>query len=302
MSFRKELALSRAGQHVESFARELRRHCARKGSIGQLCKATGINRQQFNKYLAGQMLPGARTMRKICSYLGVSEEHLMSGGQAVTAPPPAAPDLAGFLTGFSAPPTAPSRANPMLQNGFYRACFSVPGHPDLFACWLLHMAIGPGGTQVYSFRNRFLNGAALGFPADRITYRGWVSYSGGEATLMGSTRMPRPLTGIVFVTLQPVAEDDHFSAMALTRRADGLLALSGTIHYLGPECTARRALAGMGIARFDDPGADPVMVKLMRAAPAAATNWMCSVTKKTLQTWPGGSSVPEALAIRHLSV
>ncbi|MEI7599437.1 MAG: hypothetical protein WCJ41_08955 [Aestuariivirga sp.] len=39
-----------------------------RGTIVQACKHTGINRQQFNKYLAGQIMPGARTMRKICSY------------------------------------------------------------------------------------------------------------------------------------------------------------------------------------------------------------------------------------------
>lgn len=287
---------------MESFAKELRLHCARKGSIGQLCKATGINRQQFNKYLAGQMLPGARTMRKICSYLGVSEEQLMSGGKALSAPLPTVPDVGSFLPGFSEPPASLSPANPMLRNGFYRACFLVPGHPDLVACWLVQVVSGPGGAQVHSCRNRFRDGAALGFPGDRITYRGPVSYSADEVALMGTTRMPGSLKGIIFVNLRPVVGDDHFSAMVLTRRADGPLALSGAIHFLGPDCSARRALAGMGVIRLDDPAADPVMVKLMRAAPAAATNWMRSVTEKNLRAGPGGSDLPAALAIRRLSV
>lgn len=287
---------------MESFAKELRRHCARKGSIGQLCKATGINRQQFNKYLAGQMLPGARTMRKICSYLDVSEEQLMSGRVAETAPLPAAPDLGSFLPGFCEAPASLPSVSPMLRNGFYRACFPVPGHPGLVACWLVHLASGSGGAQVHSCRNRFRDGNAFGFSGDRIAYRGPVTYSVDVATLVGSTRMPRPLTGIIFVNLRPVVGDDHFSAMVLTRRADGPLALSGAMHFLGPGCTARQALAGLGIARLDDPAADQEMVDMMRAAPAAGTNWMRSVTEKNLQAPPGDSDRTEALTISRLSV
>ena len=68
-----------------AFSKELREHCMRIGSIARVCKGTGINRQQFNKYLAGQTLPSARNMWKICDYLGVSVEHLMV--DQATAPP-----------------------------------------------------------------------------------------------------------------------------------------------------------------------------------------------------------------------
>ena len=67
----------------EVVAKELKRLVLARGTISQACNATSINRQQFNKYLAGQVLPGARNMRKICSYLGVSEEGLISEGPSL---------------------------------------------------------------------------------------------------------------------------------------------------------------------------------------------------------------------------
>lgn len=252
---------------MESFARELRFHCARKGTIAQLCKATGINRQQFNKYLAGQMLPGARTMRKICGYLGVSEEQLMSGRAS-----------AASETDYSAqvPPVVLS-AN-VLQNGFYRAYCPVRGRPDLVARWLVHVTSDPQGRQVHSCRNRFENGISLGFAANRITYRGPVTYGPDEAGLIGTAHTPAPLHGIIFVNLRPVVEPDYFSAMVLTRRAEGPLALSAVLRFLGPACTARQALSGVGVARLDDPAMDPVIVRLMQSTPAAGSNWMQSIT------------------------
>lgn len=252
---------------MESFARELRVHCARKGTIAQLCKATGINRQQFNKYLAGQMLPGARTMRKICSYLGVSEEQLMSGRASVES----ATDYSGPL-----PPVVPPTN--LLQNGFYRAYCPVRDRPDLVARWLVHVTNDPQGRQVHSCRNRFEDGISLGYSANRLTYRGPVTYGPGEAGLFGTARTPVPLHGIISVNLRPVVEPDYFSALVLTRRAEGPLALSAVLHFLGPACTARQALGGVGIARLHDPAMDPVIVRLMQVTPAAGSNWMHSIT------------------------
>lgn len=38
-----------------------------------MCRETGINRQQFNRYLAGTAIPSAQVMRVICAKFGVAE-------------------------------------------------------------------------------------------------------------------------------------------------------------------------------------------------------------------------------------
>lgn len=285
---------------AETFGKDLKDLVLAMGTIAQACKATGINRQQFNKYLAGQILPGVRNMRKICSYLGVTEEQLMSDHPAARVeaqrPMPTETDL-----GFAALSARPGH-QPVLRNGFYHAYFPVHGHQNLVARWLVHVLNGPNGTQIHTCRNRFRNGKAMGYAADRIRYRGPVAYGPEEASLIGTARTPLPLQANVFVNLQPLLGRDYFSAIVLTRRADGPLALSGVMKFLGAECTARSALAGIGIVSLDDPATDPVVVRLMRAAPAAGTNWMQSISKKNLRTGPGGSNSSESLALRRLSV
>lgn len=67
----------KSGQHTV-FAANLRTLCALQTSIADICRDTGINRQQFNKYLAGRAIPSARILRKICQRLGVNEDAILS--------------------------------------------------------------------------------------------------------------------------------------------------------------------------------------------------------------------------------
>ena len=59
-----------------AFASNLRKFCSSRDSIAEVCRATKINRQQFNRYLAGKTLPNRKTREKICCYFGVDEGEL----------------------------------------------------------------------------------------------------------------------------------------------------------------------------------------------------------------------------------
>lgn len=51
--------------------------CGYHPSIAEVCRKLGINRQQFNKYLAGASYPSRHNMRRICDFFGVSESELL---------------------------------------------------------------------------------------------------------------------------------------------------------------------------------------------------------------------------------
>jgi transcriptional regulator with XRE-family HTH domain len=51
--------------------------CGFYRSIAEVCRRLQINRQQFNKYLAGQTWPSRRNMRRICDFFGVTEAELL---------------------------------------------------------------------------------------------------------------------------------------------------------------------------------------------------------------------------------
>lgn len=62
----------------EIFVERVMALSAQKGSIADACRATGINRQQFNKYLSGQYLPSPANLKKIAAYLEVDSTALFA--------------------------------------------------------------------------------------------------------------------------------------------------------------------------------------------------------------------------------
>lgn len=61
----------------DELCRNLSLLCSYHPSIAEVCRGLEINRQQFNKYLAGNSHPSRRNMRRICDFFGVSESELL---------------------------------------------------------------------------------------------------------------------------------------------------------------------------------------------------------------------------------
>lgn len=55
------------------FCTNLRSICAEFGSIAQVCREIGINRQQFNRYLNGTGMPSAHNLRRIARHFDLTE-------------------------------------------------------------------------------------------------------------------------------------------------------------------------------------------------------------------------------------
>ncbi|MDA3876587.1 MAG: helix-turn-helix transcriptional regulator [Halothiobacillus sp.] len=62
----------------ENFKTNLALLCSYHPSIAEVCRKIGLNRQQFNKYLAGQSRPSRRNMRRICDFFGVTETEILT--------------------------------------------------------------------------------------------------------------------------------------------------------------------------------------------------------------------------------
>ncbi|SEO17500.1 Helix-turn-helix domain-containing protein [Salinihabitans flavidus] len=62
---------------TNDFATNLSLLCSYHRSIAEVCRKLDFNRQQFNKYLAGQSRPSRRNMRRICDFFGVTEAELL---------------------------------------------------------------------------------------------------------------------------------------------------------------------------------------------------------------------------------
>lgn len=63
------------------FANNLRRMTGEKGTIAQVCRDLGMNRQQFNKYLSGTTLPSPQSLQKLADYFGVDQRAMFYPGE-----------------------------------------------------------------------------------------------------------------------------------------------------------------------------------------------------------------------------
>lgn len=57
----------------EDFISNLRLLCAYHGSISDVCRAIGINRAQFTKYLSGASFPSRHNLQRIIDFFGVED-------------------------------------------------------------------------------------------------------------------------------------------------------------------------------------------------------------------------------------
>lgn len=58
---------------LQNLSANLKHLCAHYSSVAEVCRRIGINRQQFNKYLAGTSAPSLRNLRRITTFFGVDE-------------------------------------------------------------------------------------------------------------------------------------------------------------------------------------------------------------------------------------
>jgi len=72
-------------RNIEIFAINLRLLCERTGSITAVCRKIGLNRQQFNKYLAGKHVPSQNNLRAIAKYFGLNASILFSSPEEFRA-------------------------------------------------------------------------------------------------------------------------------------------------------------------------------------------------------------------------
>lgn len=61
----------------ESLGQNLAVLCSYYSSVSEVCRRIGINRQQFNRYLAGQTMPSRHNLRRICDFFGVEETEIL---------------------------------------------------------------------------------------------------------------------------------------------------------------------------------------------------------------------------------
>lgn len=174
-----------------AFITNLRRACATMPSVSQFCREHGFNRQQFNRYIAGQSHPSPNNLRRIAQGFGLEPEDFDLDRDQFTA-----------LLKRRAVPT--ERATPLEDAfpgdigelrrylGFYQTWHVSLSWPGRIVCSCTHLAERDGKVVVTSLER--IEDDTNGI-RQRSRYHGLAAYRRGRIFITERTKGAAPTFG-----------------------------------------------------------------------------------------------------------
>ena len=172
----------------------LRQLSQRAPSISALCRDLGINRTQYNRYLAGESFPRPDVLHRICSYFQVDARILLQPVQEITNNEAGIlndPAIAAYLGG-----ALRSVSEEEFPSGFYRFARRSFLDEDMFVRGLIYVFRSGKGTFLKGFEAKDAM-RQQGLPTDPATreFRGAVMpQEDGIAALVSRRGPPRLLS------------------------------------------------------------------------------------------------------------
>lgn len=235
------------------FAENLRAMCARHGSIAAVCRALGMNRQQFNKYLSGSTLPNVATLEKICVFFGIESESLFH--DPTRLPKPKEEALFGGLPlhglGFAASAFAAMQPT-TLRTGCYHL-YSLWPRDDAKCLREAVLIQKKGGTTIFT---RFTKYRAVGqrrhyYLSGR--HDGIVLESERARFLLSLNRKGCGEVSLVSLGAENALSQGFLSGLALVMTPTGLpQAMRATLEFRGGTETLRRTIREAGVLPLCD--------------------------------------------------
>lgn len=239
-----------------NFADNLRGLCARHGSIAAVCRALGMNRQQFNKYLAGSTLPNAASLERICRFFAIDPQSLFRApGElpASAAPPAPAPGM--FLPEMLLQAAALGNIRPgKLREGCYHLYHACPRDPS--ACIRSALAVEVrGGVTHFTRIAKHRTKAWRQRHYARLRHDGIVVETATSTFLLSVNRGGFGELGLVSIGIEGLANPNLMNGLALFMGTAGNpMALRATLEYRGTKQLLRRTLAEACILPLASPG------------------------------------------------
>ncbi len=274
------------------FAVNLRQACTRFASIADVCRKTGINRQQFNRYLSGQNLPNPRTMKRLCKFLGVDESLLFVSGESTARPASDEPHTLGTmaeawaangLVNFDRLLEGTRRSgNSDLPSGYYYCYAAVPDEPEFCVRMLLQIR-NEGGVSHFCRRTAFKRpgdtrpdfsvgrhiGILVGDPNGSLLL-GWNRTFPFEYSAMrigrssGGPRAPR-------------------GGLALVRATDYDIACKLVTEWVGNTlAAAKKAYGQIGIVSLKDPSLPSALLAMLETQDASNPAFIATGVSSTV--------------------
>ncbi|WP_264211269.1 helix-turn-helix transcriptional regulator [Leisingera thetidis] len=248
------------------FSSNLRRLCADTGSIAQVCREIGINRQQFNRYLNGHGLPSAHNLHRIARYFGLQEEDLFAPHQDFRRQRGAAQAVSAPALQFSSLFRDQARHLRRFM-GVYHGYFRTPTWPGRIVRSLIWLRAQDGCAVTHTFERATARDGSI---RQRSRYAGMATFRNNRICMYEA---PRRGGGYLSETVLMPAHPQQLSYLqGLTL---GISAGPGQAPFSTPtvwvriseRTSAREALAVTGAYPEASPRIDPKVRRLLGEQP-----------------------------------
>ena len=247
-----------------TFAANLRGKCFEHGTIADICRGIGINRQQFNKYLAGTSIPNAVTLRKICGFLEIDEHTLFS---AASGPQTGMQTNNYFTRQSPLGLYALSNKNldleiPDLPCGNYICYFPLQAVPGVLVRSLL--VVYQNGRQKEFIRlTRFPATEGSSKLLMRGRHKGVVFASLNQIHLLGFNRYSPFQCSLMTLTTADTTSSGFFRGMIMTHGMDGPLSTKLIVLATNSAASLKDTVGKLGIIHESQAGLNSVMISTL---------------------------------------
>lgn len=249
------------------FAANLRGLCEKFGSISEVSRQAGINRQQFNRYLSGQNIPNRRTISRLAKFLGVEEATLFSSRKEPAKKDSAAGSGDVLSEGLHMP--APRElaqeggVQTMMQPGYYCCYFPLQGSNQFLVKSVMKI-VSKGNCKYFSRRTLFRSASSQKATLAQGKHRGVILANSSDIYLVGvNTLTPHHLSMIV-LERQQIAGSNVLQGLSITRGTTAHFASRVCIERIGTGASAiKRQIKTLGILPVSSPDLNPTIALLM---------------------------------------
>ena len=248
------------------FADNLRHECARFRTIAEVCIGIGINRQQFNKYLAGLSIPNTLTVRRICQFLEINEQDLFlsDAGKPVQSTIGntikfSSKSLRNGPFGFLVRASDKFDFNrELLEQGNYYCYFPLQNVPGMLLRSLLTVKndgefLSFTRLTVLSISNRGTKSSIKG------RHSGTIFRTRSEMYLLGTNRYSPFQLSFMSINSTSLKQENFCTGYAVTHGGQGLVNIPTCITRLNNQTDMRTIIKTLGAVHETDSTVDPAV-------------------------------------------
>ncbi|MFD2235908.1 helix-turn-helix domain-containing protein [Aureimonas populi] len=234
----------------ETFTLNLKEACSTRRSVSDICRRIGINRQQFNRYINGQVLPSPHNLLRIAGHFGLAAEDFLLPAESfrLRLSGAAAPAVRGDMLQGAFPGDLPALRRYLGLYQTYHRSLSWPGR-IVCSCTRLHEE---GGMVLVKSIERIVD--RENEIRQLSKYEGQAAYRRNRIFIVERSLGAEAMIAQTILLPFEVHQRVYLKGVTtgVSWRKDNLPYASRMIwRFLGPKASARAVLARCGVFEED---------------------------------------------------